>query len=131
MLFLSLTPACKGIKSEPAPPQQPRTWSHIDASKAWDLVNSREDVILLDVREPHEYAAVRIPGSLHIPLGQLLRGGDQHLTPGKTYIIVCRSGNRSQTASQYLVERGGNWTIYNLRQGIIEWPYQLEGEDVR
>ena len=41
--------------------------------------------------------------------------------PGEPVILICRSGNRSKTASQYLSQQAGYATVYNVRNGIKGW----------
>jgi rhodanese-related sulfurtransferase len=41
--------------------------------------------------------------------------------PGEPVILICRSGNRSKTASQYLSQQGGYATVYNVKNGIKGW----------
>ena len=60
---------------------------------------------LVDVREDSEVAQGRIPGTIHIPLGQLpVRLGE--LDPAQPVIAICRSGNRSGRATQFLASAG-------------------------
>jgi rhodanese-related sulfurtransferase len=80
-----------------------------------------EDAILVDVRESSEVAelAYQSEGMLHIPLSELANRY-QELPQGKTLIIACRSGNRSQTAISQLAELGVVNTL-NLEGGIKAW----------
>jgi rhodanese-related sulfurtransferase len=41
--------------------------------------------------------------------------------PGEPVIVICRSGNRSKTASQYLSQQAGYTTVYNVKNGIKGW----------
>jgi len=63
-------------------------------------------LVLVDVREPHEFAAGHIPGAINIPLQQL----DSRLTelqPKETPVVLyCRSGNRSGSATRMLKSAG-------------------------
>jgi rhodanese-related sulfurtransferase len=72
---------------------------------------------VVDVREPVEWAAGRIPGSLHVPLAELpARLGD---LPEGDLLIVCRSGNRSDRAARWLLVNGYDAT--NLAGGLVAW----------
>jgi rhodanese-related sulfurtransferase len=75
--------------------------------------------IVLDVREPFEFAAGHVPGSLLIPLGQLSDRAGQLPKDAPVYVI-CRSGNRSVTASNILIEMGFT-DVRNVRGGILAW----------
>ena len=77
-----------------------------------------EDLILLDVREPHEVAEWAFPGSINIPLGELgARAGE--LPTDRPIIVACRSGARSASATEALNSAG--WSAQNLAGGAIAW----------
>ena len=68
-------------------------------------LDAKEDVFILDVRQPEEYAQGYIPKAYLIPLGEL----DQRLNEvpkDKYLIVVCQSGGRSDKASQMLDDNG-------------------------
>ncbi|MCL6460004.1 MAG: rhodanese-like domain-containing protein [Gorillibacterium sp.] len=81
-----------------------------------------ESVLIVDVREPDEWAAGHIAGSKHIPLGQLM-AGHHKLDPKRETIIVCRSGRRSGLACELLSEKGFN--VVNLTGGLLAWTGRL------
>lgn len=85
---------------------------------------SGEDIFILDVREPAEYAFGRIPGAIPIPLGDLEEKISK-LDPTKEYYVVCRSGNRSDMACQILSEKGFK-QVKNVLPGMSEWTYEVE-----
>jgi len=60
---------------------------------------------LVDVRQPAEYQENHLPGAALVPLNLLTEGGGG-LDPQKPTIVYCRSGGRSQAASQYLAGQG-------------------------
>jgi rhodanese-related sulfurtransferase/TusA-related sulfurtransferase len=74
---------------------------------------------LLDVREPAEYAFGHIPQALSIPLGELERRAAE-LDRSKPVYVVCRTGNRSDLASQQLVELGFD-RVTNIIPGMSGW----------
>jgi rhodanese-related sulfurtransferase len=73
---------------------------------------------LLDVREPHEFAEGHIAGAKLIPLGDLARRMGE-LPRDREIVCVCRSGNRSGTATRHLAAAG--YTVANLSGGMISW----------
>lgn len=81
------------------------------------------DVIVLDVRTPGEFASHtgHIDGAVLVPLDQL-EAVLGRLESGKdrTFIVVCRSGNRSAVASQILCD-GGFSDVFNLSGGMNAW----------
>ncbi|MFD8377922.1 rhodanese-like domain-containing protein [Streptomyces sp. NPDC059679] len=64
------------------------------------------DAVLLDVREPEEWAAGHAPGAVHAPLSALTAGAPlpQGLQ-GRPLVVICRTGNRSRQAVELLVGR--------------------------
>lgn len=85
------------------------------------LSDQPDDIVLLDVRTPEEVAQGQIPGSLGInyfddDFEQLVSA----LDPEKTYIVYCRSGNRSGKAGKIMVDNGFR-EVYNLKGGYTEW----------
>ena len=83
------------------------------------LAERLADVQVVDCREPYEWQAGRIEGSIHIPLNTLLSGALGDLDPGKTTVVVCRSGSRSELATLMLQARG--FEAYNLGGGLEAW----------
>jgi len=78
-----------------------------------------EKLLLLDVREPNEYAFAHIQGSVHIPLRQLPeRAGE--LDKEQETVVLCHHGMRSQQACLFLEHSGFN-RLYNLKGGIDAW----------
>ena len=73
---------------------------------------------LIDVRQPDEYVEVHVPGAVLIPLGQVPERVDVVPRDVPVYVI-CRSGNRSRTASAFLIEQGIDAT--NVAGGTLAW----------
>lgn len=79
---------------------------------------------VVDVREPDEFAAQRIPQAKLISLGELSRRLNE-LDSSRPALLVCRSGQRSGMAVQALRQAGYNLT-YNLAGGMMAWEnYQF------
>jgi rhodanese-related sulfurtransferase len=82
-------------------------------------IMGRDDVVLLDVREPEEYAAGHIPGVQLLPMGTVpARLSD--IPTDKTVIVTCRSGNRSGQITDFL-RRNGFTRVHNMQGGILAW----------
>ncbi|MHB8637928.1 MAG: molybdopterin-synthase adenylyltransferase MoeB [Fimbriimonadaceae bacterium] len=84
-----------------------------------EMTRRQEAFTLVDVREPHEYAINRIPGSILMPLGQVAER-QRELDRSKTTVVQCQSGMRSAKACGILREAGFE-RVFNLQGGIIEW----------
>ena len=83
---------------------------------------ARGEIVLIDVRETHEYAAERIPGALLYPLSTF-DSAAVPVVPGKKLVMQCAAGGRSMRAAQALValEVGA---VHNLDGGINAWKNQ-------
>jgi rhodanese-related sulfurtransferase len=82
------------------------------------LAVQAEGALVLDVREAAEVAQGSVPGAVHIPLGDLpSRLGE--LPRDRVIACLCRSGNRSGTAANYLNEQG--FDALNLVGGMLAW----------
>jgi rhodanese-related sulfurtransferase len=78
------------------------------------------EAVIVDVREPHEYAQAHIEGSMLIPLSTF----DPTALPahdGKKLVIHCASGVRCGVASQCLLASGFTGHIHRLAGGIQAW----------
>lgn len=80
-------------------------------------VAREEGIQILDVREPHEWAAGHIEGALHIPMDQVPDRVDD-LTEDR-YVTVCRSGARSDQVARFLKSKGVR--VDNLDGGLKAW----------
>ena len=88
-----------------------------------ELLESGEQLNLVDVREDDEVAEGIIPGAIHIPLGEVSeRVGE--LDKSKSYIIICRSGGRSGRATEFLEDAG--YDAANMTGGMLEWEGETE-----
>jgi rhodanese-related sulfurtransferase len=92
----------------------------VDTVAALQLINHK-DAIVLDVREPNEYASGHVLNSKHIPLGKLKeRMGELEKYKDRPVVVVCRSGNRSGTAC-FLLGKQGFAQAFNLAGGVQAW----------
>jgi len=87
-------------------------------------IAGNEKITVLDVRESAEFAFGHIPGAVHIPLGELEERFEE-LNKNDEIHVICRTGSRSDFASQKLAEKGfGN--VKNVIPGMQEWTDSLE-----
>ena len=87
------------------------------------------DIELVDVREPYEWEAGRIPGAVHIEIERLAARADE-IPTNKVVVFQCRLGLRSAMAMQAF--RASGWDAYHLGGGIQRWadeglPLEPEG----
>ncbi len=90
---------------------------------AREAYERKDEVQVLDVREPYEWEAGHVEGSIHLPLAQVMAGGEQgHLAPGRPVLVVCKVGNRSELAALMLQARGID--AENVEGGLEDWARQ-------
>jgi len=87
-------------------------------------LDAKEDIFVLDVREPHEYDIAKIPGTTLIPLGELPRRVGE-LDSTADIVIHCRSGVRSAKAQHILKDMGFS-RVTNLSGGILQWSDDVD-----
>ena len=123
-----LAVAAAGCSSEetasrtgPARPRTAAAYATVDVQTAHDALSSDEGAQLLDVREPEEWAETGVPaGAVLIPLAEVESRAPSELDADSPVYVICRSGNRSHTASETLVGLGFT-QVYNVDGGITAW----------
>jgi hydroxyacylglutathione hydrolase len=91
----------------------------IDPDELARRVDGEQPPLVLDVRSAAEYADEHIPGSLHIPYGDLARRIDE-LPPDRPVATICRGGKRSGLAASIL-QREGIAGVVHVGQGVGVW----------
>ncbi len=104
------------------------SYTNISPKDAVDVIKGDSEAVLIDVRTPEEFRVVHIPGSVLIPDYEI-KDKIAEVVPDKdtTVIIYCRSGNRSRHAAKVLIDMGYT-KVFDLG-GIIDWPYDTEGDE--
>jgi rhodanese-related sulfurtransferase len=83
-----------------------------------------EAPVILDVREGWELKICALPGSTHLPMGQVAaRLGE--LDPQCETVVVCHHGVRSLRVAQFLESRGFS-KLYNLQGGLDAWAREVD-----
>lgn len=95
-----------------------KTIPEIHPNEVKSLIKEGKNPSIVDVREFQELMVDKIDNVKHIPLGEVLRRYDE-LDKDKEHIIVCRSGNRSELACEWLEQKG--FKVRNMVGGMIEW----------
>lgn len=113
-----------GIRGEETEAQAVEESEEITVTELKARMDRGEPLTIIDVREPHEYAIARIPGTKLIPLGQIVeRSGE--LDPNAEIILHCRSGKRSADALNQLKTKGFK-RLKNLVGGVLAWSDQVD-----
>ncbi|WP_283680297.1 rhodanese-like domain-containing protein [Lentilactobacillus sp. Marseille-Q4993] len=96
----------------------------IDSISNQDFFNKEHnsDITVIDVRESFEFNAGHIPGATNFPLTTLANDFSK-LNKNTHYYVICRSGNRSATACNFLGSKGFNVT--NVEGGMIAWKGEV------
>ncbi|MHB2026061.1 MAG: rhodanese-like domain-containing protein [Elusimicrobiota bacterium] len=95
----------------------------ISVEELKERIRRGDKFILLDVREHDEHKAARIPGSVHIPLGELEECCDK-LDKSSAIAVHCRSGGRSAKAVEFLCAKG--YSAVNVAGGILAWTQRID-----
>ena len=101
------------------------SYQQITQEAAKEMMDTQE-VVILDVREQHEYDSGHIPGAVLLPVGTITEDTAAAVIDNLDTVVLvyCRSGNRSKTASQSLVDLGYT-NVYEFG-GINDWSYDVE-----
>ena len=92
----------------------------VDVPTVLDWI-SEDRVVIVDVREPHEYAAVHIHGATLRPLSSFKPSDLPPVPEGKKLLLHCRSANRCGTAAGILTGSGYQGEINRLAGGMLAW----------
>jgi sulfur-carrier protein adenylyltransferase/sulfurtransferase len=85
-----------------------------------------DDFLLVDVREPHEFEIVRIPGSILIPKDRILSGeAFAELPQDKQIVLHCKSGARSAEALAALHKAGFSDAVH-VGGGVLAWAREVD-----
>ncbi len=91
---------------------------------AWRADAARDAPVVVDVREPWEFARCRIEGSRSIPLHELpARVAD--LPADRDLVLVCHHGARSAQAARWLAHQGFA-RLHNLEGGVDAWAATVD-----
>lgn len=91
----------------------------ISAAQAVQMIN-REKAVLIDVREPAEYAAGHAVGSKSVPLARLETSGELPKNKALPVVLVCASGARASRAAAIL-KKLGHENARVLAGGVSAW----------
>ncbi len=121
---------CQQAPNLESPPAAGPGYQDISAAELQSMIEEEVNLLLVDVREPHEYNEGHIPGAILLPLGQLKENHEDALDREKTIVLICRSGRRSADAADFLSQEGYE-NVYNLQGGMLDWSGPVEGTTFR
>lgn len=99
-------------------------YKKLTPEEAKKIIDSGEEVIILDVRTQQEYDEGHIEGAIRITDTELEDKASEKLPDKNAKILVyCRSGRRSKASAEKLLKMGYT-NVYDFG-GIIDWPYEI------
>lgn len=90
----------------------------LTAAELSEKLRNAKRPLVIDVRQPEEYRQGHISGSRLIPLGELSRRLDE-LPKNREIVCVCASGNRSRSATKFLIKAG--YSAFDMPGGMLTW----------
>ena len=128
LLLLATALAATGCSTDEAAspsgtgaPAEAAGYATVDVRTADDALSSNDAAQIVDVREPEEWAETGVPqGAVLIPLAEVESRAPAELDAGSPVYVICRSGNRSRTASDVLIGLGFT-EVYNVDGGVTAW----------
>lgn len=86
------------------------------------MIETRKDLVLVDVRSPEEFQGGSLPGATLIPFWDFAKGR-YDLPKDKPILLICAVGGRSLACGQLLASKGYR-EVYNLKGGLDAWIEQ-------
>ncbi len=98
----------------------------IDVLSVKKMQDAGERFVLIDVREPEEFATAAIEGSLQVPMRTVpSRLADLEQHRGERIVVHCHHGGRSARVAQWLRDQGFE-QVQNMSGGIDAWSQQVD-----
>ncbi len=101
------------------------TYQHLSATQVHQMRQRGDDVVLIDVREPHEHAIAHIDGAILCPMSQAGQWVDT-LDRDKLLVILCHHGMRSEQVAIALTSRFGYTKVATMDGGIDDWSCRVD-----
>lgn len=97
----------------------------ITATELKNRLDKNDNIQLIDVRQPDEYAFAKIDGAKLIPLGEIV-GRMNEIDTDKEIVLQCKVGGRSAKAIEMLTSAGFQGKMSNLKGGITAWSNEVD-----
>lgn len=98
----------------------------IDVKSVKAVLDSGDDLVLLDCREPEEFELVRLRGARHIPMGEIpTRLDELNSIRDRRIVVYCHHGGRSLMVTEFLRRQGFNGA-QNMSGGIDAWAVAID-----
>ncbi|MFC5591641.1 rhodanese-like domain-containing protein [Sporosarcina soli] len=96
----------------------------VDTNTLTKMISSKEDMVIVDLREPELFSQSRVPSSINIPFEEIPSRYTE-LPNDKKIVFVCHTGRMGMESGNLLLENGFK-QVYNLEGGIAKWTGELE-----
>lgn len=103
----------------------PQQMTEITAKDLKERLDRGDSIQIIDVREPAEYEAARIPNSKLIPLKDVVNRMNE-IDPTRETVMHCKMGGRSARAIEALRGAGFTGKLINLKGGITAWSNDVD-----
>jgi sulfur-carrier protein adenylyltransferase/sulfurtransferase len=90
----------------------------------WFLRDAGDSVVLVDVRQPHEFKVSQLPNAVNIPLSEI-QTRLHEIPKDRVAVFICRAGGRSNQACTLAVNNGFTQVI-NLEGGLLAWASEVD-----
>jgi len=101
---------------------------NVTSAEAKQLLDTKKDILVIDVRSEGEYLGGHVPGAVHMPVPEMAKKASElKVLSNKPVLVYCASGGRSPRAVT-LLEKLGFTEVYHLSCGISAWPYEIDDE---
>ena len=105
------------------------SYQHLTPEEAIKIMQTQNDIIILDVRTVEEYEKKHIPNAVLLPIEEIKKGNFSPLKDKKQKILIyCWTGRRAENAAAILVENG--YTNVFEFGGLVDWTGALEGTEM-
>lgn len=115
---------CRGPATEGADPHRGTPVPEMTVTELCARLAANDGLVLIDVREPHEFQICQIPGARLIPLGEL-PARVREFDPAQEIAVHCKSGVRSASAVRAF-QAAGFRRVKNVRGGILAWSKEID-----
>jgi SulP family sulfate permease len=114
-------PKCEKVKAVPAGILVPETAviPNMTATDLWSALNNGTQPLVIDVREPYEFALGHVPTAQLMPMPKILEM-ETAVPRDQEIVLICRSGRRS-TQVLYKLQQKGYQNLANLEGGMLAW----------
>ncbi len=99
----------------------------ISATELKQRLDAGEDIQIIDVRQPDEFAFAKIEGTKLIPLGEVIARMSE-IDDSMETVVHCKMGGRSAKAIEALQASGFKGNLINLRGGITAWSNEVDAK---